>query len=88
PEAYDKWLPVPYTTDEKIAKAFKVKPQDSSVLLTLVVRFHTKPGETVRKGRIQLELQDLSHNKGVCINAPAGADSPEALFFPSGKDGD
>jgi hypothetical protein len=84
--AYEKWLPVPYTTDDKVAKAFNVKTNDESVLLKIVVGFHPKPGADLPKGKLQIDLQDVSTNKGICCNyPPRGADSPKGLFFPADK---
>lgn len=72
-ETYNNWLPRPYTTDQKVADAFKIKTEDESVAVTFKVQFK----EAGRKGPIEVELWDLSENKGVCVNYPPRDAKPE-----------
>lgn len=81
---YARWLPRPYTDDPIVEEAFGVGKNDPSVRLGFTLRFKAREGDASPKGRIRVELTEVSRNKGVCANYPIeGAAEEPGLFFPA-----
>ncbi len=85
-DAYHKWVPRPYTEDDKVAKAFKVKTRDRAVTLSFCVLFHPKNGAQP-KGKITVKITNASQNQGICLNYPKAADAQvqPGIFIPQGN---
>ncbi len=81
PDAYHKWLPLPWTDDAKVAAIFGVAPRDPKGELKVTVAFKPQPGGEPRKGIIQLALLDVDENPGICGNyPPMPRTAPEATL--------